>query len=1081
MGKWIGFLTLVCATAALGATGAAADAEMFETDIRPVLAENCYSCHTQTMLGGLRLDSKQAMLEGGKSGPALVPGKPDESLLIKVVRHEIDDLKMPMGGKLADEQIAVLAKWVEAGAPWPEPTGASVLPASDEFKITPEQRNWWAFQDLQPAAPPQLKDKRISNYVDSYLLATLKEKGIEPNPLADKRTLIRRVSLDLTGLPPSPEEVEAFVKDKSKDAYPKLIERLLASERYGERWGRHWLDVVRYGEDDLHGIAKNRLGFEPYPKAHIYRDWVIKAFNEDMPYDKFVKAQLAADVLGKSEWEEKPRGKYDDDNMWGRLQVTKWDGLEEEERRKLIPSGHIVDETLDKELLPGLGFQGAGPWYYDLGDAWVMRSDERNDRVDVVTRGFLGLTVACARCHDHKYDPIAAKDYYSLAGVFFNSPYHEYPLVDQKEVEAWRAKDELVKAQEKRIKEHLQMEGEQLSKRLAYQSKDYMMAAWKVTGEPQMDIVRAAYESKLDVEVLQRWIEFLAKEPNNYSYLKDWQALIAKEAKEEDMLAEATKFQAALLSVVDEYEKNQERNEKIEIKAWPLDDKPPIPMPNEFQTSFEKYFIVKETMERDPVNLYVDVFKFDLDAQKNADGYPGKKPGLLSFKEWGLESRLTAEAQRHLETLRADLKKLEEDRGEQYPFVMGVRESDVITELPLHKRGSPTDLGDPVERRFLEVLSPKDGPQPMTKGSGRLELAEAIASHPLAARVIVNRIWKWHFGTGIVDTPSNFGRVGDKPSHPELLEYLAQRFVDNGMSIKQLHRDILLSQSYRRSSDTNEVATAIDPENRLYWRVNRQRLDAEQLRDSILHVTGMLDTKELSGKSGEIDDPKFKRRAVYGRVSRFLLADFQKTFDFPNPSISASRRFITSVPLQRLYFMNSDFVYNAAVRLAELTAGIPEKKEEDEKSESEKSEATAKAEAKTDETTAEEKAAEIVSPPDEERIEMAYQLLYSRPPTADELGAGLAFLTNEANQEAAEAKPEDAKPADSEDEATPVAERTMASAEPTEEAARTARETTEKSETATAKKSDDDSKKPATAWALYARALLSSNEFLFVN
>ncbi len=1002
--------------AAAPAASPVGDADFFETNVRPVLADSCYSCHTQTKLGGLRVDSRQALLEGGKRGPAIVPGKPDESLLIKAVRQASEDLKMPMGGKLSDAQIASLEKWVEMGAPWPEQPGMPA-PKTGEFHITPEQRDWWAFRDFQPTTPPEIKDKRIYNYIDNYVFAKLREEGLEANPEADRRTLIRRITLDLTGLPPTPEEVEAFVNDKSKDAYEKVVDRLLGSKQYGERWGRHWLDVVRFGEDDLHGIAKNRKGFEPYPKAYIYRDWVIKAFNDDMPYDTFVKAQLAADVMGKTEWEKKPRGKYDEDNMWGRLQVTKWDGLTDEERRKIIPSGHIVDESLDKKLLPGLGFQGAGPWYYDLGDAWVMRADERNDRVDVVTRGFLGLTVACARCHNHKYDPLSSKDYYSLAGVFFNSPYHEYPLVDQAVVDHWRAKNKLVERQDKRISDFLKTEGELLSKRLAYQAKDYMVAAWKVTGEPKMDVVAAAYESKLDVEVLQRWIEFLAKPPKNYPYLAEWQALIKHGGDLEAAECTAEEFQRTLLRVMAEYEENEERNEKIEVKAWPLDDKPPIPMPNEFKTDFEKYFIEKETMERVRVNLYVDVFKFDLDAKKGADGFVGRKPALLNFKDWGLESRLTADAQRYLEQLRADKKRLEKERGEQYPFVMGVRESDVITELPLHKRGNPRDLGDPVERRFIEVLSPESGPKPFVEGSGRLELAEAIVKHPLTARVIVNRIWKWHFGTGIVDTPSNFGRVGDKPSHPDLLEYMAQRFVDNGMSIKQLQRDIVLSDTYRRSSAMNEAASSKDPEDRLYWRFKRQRLDSEQMRDSLLFVSGLLDTKKIGGKSGDIDDPSFKRRTVYGQVSRFQLADYFKTFDFPNPSLSASKRFTTSVPLQRLFFMNSKEVYEAAAKFAERTAEVETQKPDAKKAKDKK------------ESAETEEVAAAPKPTNEQRIRKAYELLYGRPPTPDETAAGIGFLTDEKN----------------------------------------------------GKSPDDYSETPVTAWNLYARALLSSNEFLFMN
>jgi len=570
-----------------------------------------------------------------------------------------------------------------------------------------------------------------------------------------------------------------------------------------------------------------------------------------------------------------------------------------------------------------------------------------------------------------------------------------------------------VKAQEKRIKDFLEYEKEQLSRRLAYQTRDYMVAAWKVTGEPKTHLVKAAYDHKVDVEVLERWIEFLAKPPKNYPYLMEWQSLVEQGGNIEAAELQAEMFQEKLLSVIAEYEKNKERNENIVTKAWPLDDKPPIPMPNEFKTSFEKYHIELEPMERVRANLYTDVFRFDLDAQKNADGYPGRKPGLLSFSDWGLESRLTAEAQMHLKRLRDDLEKLKKQRGEQYPFVMGVRDSDIITELPLHKRGSPLAVGEPVERDFLEVLAPEGQTKPFTKGSGRLELAEAIVEHPLAARVMVNRVWKWHFGTGIVNTPSNFGQVGERPSHPDLLEYLAQRFVDSGMSVKQLHRDILMSYTYRQSSDPSEEAMTKDPENRLYWRFNRQRLDAEQIRDSILFVSGLLDDKKVGGASKSIDDPAFRRRAVYGKVSRFRLADYHATFDFPNPGISASQRFKTSVPLQRLFFMNSDFVYEAASELAARTAKAPKDEEESEKK-----------------ATAKEEAIEPTPPPtDGERIERAYEILFQRAPTQQEFAAGLEFLAAKKNQKA----------------------------------------------------EDDYREEPVTAWNLYARALLSSNEFLFMN
>ncbi|MBI1356900.1 MAG: DUF1553 domain-containing protein [Acidobacteria bacterium] len=995
----------------------------FEEKVRPVLAESCFACHTQNKLGGLRLDSRAAMLEGGKSGPAIVPGSPDESLLIKAI-HQSGDLKMPMGNKLPDDQIAALTEWVKMGAPWPEAPQAMAPKTDDGFHITAEQRNFWSFRPFSESAPPQLKDKRAHNYVDNYVFARLEKEGLAPNQAADRTTLIRRASLDLTGLPPTPEEVQEFVNDKSPDAYSKLIDRLLASKQYGERWGRHWLDVVRYGENDTRGLARNRKGHEDYPMAHIYRDWVIKAFNDDMPYDKFVKYQLAADLMGKSEWKDKPTGEFDVDQQWGRLQVTKWDGLEKEERRKIIPYGHIVDESLDQDNLPALGLLGIGPWYYDLGDARQMRADERNDRVDVVTRGFLGLTVGCARCHNHKYDPVSANDYYALAGVFYNSPYHEYPLADQAIVDHWRYRDELVKQQKKRMSDFLEKQAESLAMMHAYQTKDYMVAAWKVSGEPKKQVAEAAYEGKLDVEVLERWIKFLDKNPVNYPYLIEWQSMIRHGGSLEAAECIAENFQETLLAIAHEYDENDERNEKIEIKAWPLDDKPPIPMPNEFNTSFEKYDIEKESMKRERVNLYTDAFRFNLDDGQNEGNVSRRQPGLFRFSDWGLESRLTAPAKEYLEKLKTDLKALEKQRGDQYPFAMGVRESDVITELPFHKRGSPMNLGDPVQRRFIEVLTPEGESGLFTKGSGRYELAERIAAHPLTARVIVNRVWKWHFGTGLVNTPSNFGIVGEKPSHPELLEYLAQRFVDGGMSIKQLHKDVMLSYVYQQSSEKNAEAAEKDPENRLLWRFNRQRMDAEQVRDSLLFVSGLLDD-EMFGKSGDIDSPKFKRRAVYAEVSRFLLADYFKTFDFPNPNLSASERFSTSVPTQRLFFMNSEFMFNTAKAFAKRISK-PEPSKEEKAAAATKGKG-GKGKGKPPAAAEGDKKTPDLSP--EQRIERAYLILYGRKPNAEEIAAGLEFVKAPENQ-----LPE-----------------------------------------------DDTSEDPLTAWDQYARVLLSSNEFTFMN
>src|SRR6185295_8204775 len=362
----------------LSAQGIPATApDFFELKVRPLLAASCYSCHTNSALGGLRLDSREALLKGGGRGPAIVPGDPEKSILIQAVRQTDEKLKMPMGSKLNNEEIEILAEWVKAGAKWPEaPAAAKAASAPSGFTISAEARKFWSFQPLTKPTPPATKNlKWAKSEIDRFVLARLEKEGLQPVRAASKRDLLRRASLDLNGLPPTPEEIDAFEKDISPQAFAKVVDRLLASPRFGERWGRIWLDVARFGEDDYRSLNPFPKGYYPYANAHLYRDWVIQAFNDDMPYDQFVKAQIAADLL---------------------------------------------DAKVRPQAIAATGFLGLGPWYFDNGAVEVTRADERHDRVDVVTRGFLGLTVACARCHDHKYDPIPTTDYYSLAGVFLN-------------------------------------------------------------------------------------------------------------------------------------------------------------------------------------------------------------------------------------------------------------------------------------------------------------------------------------------------------------------------------------------------------------------------------------------------------------------------------------------------------------------------------------------------------------------------------------------------------------------------------------------------------------------------------------
>ncbi|HMJ83143.1 MAG TPA: PSD1 and planctomycete cytochrome C domain-containing protein, partial [Vicinamibacterales bacterium] len=791
------------------------DRDFFETKVRPVLANNCLDCHTDMRSGGLRLDSREAMLKGGKSGPALVPGDPEKSLLIQAVR-QTGALKMPKGGKLTAAEIDGLVEWVKSGAVWvafatptssvasaPKPVdvSAGTATATSAYVISSERRAFWSFQPLRAPQPPQVKDASWARTdIDRFVLARLEREGLKPVGPADRATLIRRATLDLTGVPPTPDEIEVFANDTSPDAFAKVVDRLLASPRYGETWGRLWLDVARYGEDDYRSLDPKQRGFNPYPNAYLYRDWVIGAFNEDLPYDRFVKAQLAGD---------------------------------------------LTDEATRVRTLPALGFLGLGPWYYDNGAVEITRADERHDRVDVVSRGFLGLTVGCARCHDHKYDPIPTTDYYSLASVFLNTTYHEYPQVPQAVVDEYTAQDKKIENKEKLLGEFQRVEGEQLAQTLALQASKYMQAAWKVTGEPKEEVSKIVDAGKLDYELFDRWLKFLAKPPKFYPFLTKWQEMVKGGGTAAQAKTLADEFQTLLLDVMFAKKDIKDENDIIAAKALPgTKKKEPAKLPSDFVTNDDfcpGCSLELKSLPIERTNLWTDVFQRDLqDGFDPAQASDRIKPGLLSFRGWGLERQLSAERRRYVEDLRADIKALRAAQPPHFPFVHGVKDVEKPAELKVSKRGNPFNLGDEVPRHFLSILSPA-APQPLTKGSGRLELAEAIVKEPIAIRVIVNRVWKGHFGTGIVDTPSNFGVNGERPTNPELLEYLSQWFVDHGLSIKQLHRELMLSTVYQLSSEHSQASFDKDSGNRLYWRANRHRLAAEQVRDSLLQISGALD------------------------------------------------------------------------------------------------------------------------------------------------------------------------------------------------------------------------------------------------
>src|SRR5215469_7510939 len=475
------FLMAVAATLAQAQTPTAASPDFFETRIRPILANNCYSCHTDSQLGGLRLDSAEAMVKGGSRGPAVTPGDPDKSLLILAVRQTDSSLKMPMGGKLKDSEIADLTAWVKAGVVWPK-TAPVAASNGGKYVIAPERKKFWSLVPLSAPPIPPVKDaKWAKTDIDRFILAKLEKEGLRPVVPASKHDLIRRAALDLTGLPPTPEETAAFEKDNSLDAFAKVVDRLLASPHYGERWGRMWLDVARYGEDDYRSLNPNPKGYRPYPNAWAYRDWVIRALNDDLPYDQFVKAQLAGDLM---------------------------------------------DPAVRYKMLPATGFLGLGPWYYDNGSNEVTRADERHDRVDAVTRGFLGLTVQCARCHDHKYDPIPQSDYYSLAGVFFNTIYEEYPQAPKKVVDRYHKSEDEIDEKQKTLEETQKTLTSELARSLSLQTSNYLMGVWEVSGKQKKEIARVVEDRKLDYELLERWIKYMARPSNRYHYKDEWQAMM---------------------------------------------------------------------------------------------------------------------------------------------------------------------------------------------------------------------------------------------------------------------------------------------------------------------------------------------------------------------------------------------------------------------------------------------------------------------------------------------------------------------------------------------------------------------------
>ncbi len=798
----------------------ATDVAFFETHIRPILVEHCYECHSGGESdGGLVLESRETTRRGGNSGQVIVAGQPDASRLIEAVRYDNRDLQMPPQNRLSSSQVAALEKWVSLGAPDPRESPPST--ESDDSAIAPtgmslaEGKDFWSFKAIiKPELPRTNGSAWIKSPIDAFILAELEDQGLEPSPAADRRTLIRRVTQDLIGLPPTSDEIEAFANDPRPDAYERLVERLLSSPQYGVRWGRHWLDVARYA--DSNGLDENLA----YGNAWRYRDYVVDAFNVDMPYDQFVSEQVAGDLLPDA----------------------------------------------DADTKTATGFLVLGAKVLAEPDREKLEMDTIDEQLDSISKAFLGLTFGCARCHDHKFDPIRQADYYALAAIF----------------------------------------------------KSTRTFAESNTG------------------AIKHWNEHVFASDDELEALKTVDAEIAK------LKAVAAAF----------------KNEAV-----------------------AKFRQVNESL--------ATPFTFD--------------------ETESVEYGRLMEAARLVESAAPDA-----------AAAMGVQDREIAKSLPLHIRGSHLNLGESVTRGFPQVMQSSANETVFPDDqSGRLELAQWMASpdHPLTARVFVNRVWRWHFGEGLVRSTDNFGVLGDRPSHPELLDWLASEWIAQNWSTKSLHRLILRSSTYQMSSSHPQARQyeIVDPANRWRWRFQLHRLEAEQIRDSILAVANRLDTT-LGGKTVPLRNRQFVfdhtsldftkydslRRAAYLPVIRNNLYTVFEQFDFPDPTVPTGDRNETVVAPQSLLLMNSDWVMDSAETIARDLLRA--------------------------------------SASDASRVDNAYRNILGRPATEAETTRALAFL--------------DPPPSNA---------------------------FTSKAFTSDASPSDASPNDPQRSWALFCQSLLIGNEFMHVR
>lgn len=887
---------MVLMSAESQAQDAVRNADFFESKIRPVLIEHCYSCHaanSDEIKGGLLLDSAAAVLQGGDSGPALVPGKPDASLLIEALRY--DGLEMPPAGKLPEQIVRDFEKWVAMGAPDPRETASSDSSHPSRSSVSIEDgRQFWAFRPVQDQPLPKLPDQQSGTTIDAFVNAGLTSAGLEAVANADRVTLIRRLYFDLTGLPPDAAELSAALADTSDNAVETLVDRLLNSAQFGVHWGRHWLDVARYA--DSNGGDFNAT----FHNAWKYRNYVIEAFNSDMPFDQFVQEQIAGDLLPCDE--------------------------DAQRTRQLIATGFLM----------------VGTKMLSERDKDKLTMDTVDEQISTIGSAVMGLTLGCARCHDHKFDPIPTRDYYALAGIFrstqtlkgesqkYVSTWQRTSLPTEPEhiarVKAWEDRQQEINSALTKAKKHLKTleQRRTVDTRLQVDDADAVRVGQWTASTLTPGFVGAGYIHDNNEGKGVKSVEFAWTPPRTakfevqvtYNHGPTRAATVPVQIRHAD----------GETNVVLDQTKPPEVNGRFTVVGrFPFRDDSPASV--SISNAGTKGFVIVDAVRFVELD---DAGKVVTTPMTEADG-PGK-------------AELEA-ARQKITSLESEARQLKKDTPTPLPMAIAATDLPSVSNCEICIRGEHRNRGPEVPRGFLQVAEFESQPVVAEDESGRRQLAEWLTSprHPLTARVIVNRIWQHLLGEGIVRTVDNFGRLGERPTHPELLDHLACRFVTDaddttalgspglGWSVKALVREIVLTKTYQRSSAHSDRAWQTDPDNRLLWKANRRRISAESLRDAILKISGQLDLSPggspVEGlgtlvSTNDANAEEYERqqsigRSVYLPIIRNELPPILTAFDFADPDLVVGKRPVTSVPAQALLLLNSPFIMDSAERTAE--------------------------------------------------------------------------------------------------------------------------------------------------------------------